>query len=52
MFGNFSKDFRVNNLKKTGLYEYRYGFSVGCYVTDADDILEIHKYLMKKHNMN
>ena len=49
--GNISKDFSVNNLKKTGLNGYAYNFSVDYDVIAVDDILEIHKYLMKKNNM-
>ena len=49
--GNISKDFSVNNLKKTGLNGYVYGFSVDYDAILVDDILDIHKYLMKKHDM-
>ena len=37
-------------MKKTGLYGYVYDFSVDCDSIDVADILDIHKYLMKKHN--
>ena len=33
--------------KKTGLYGYLYGFSADCDSGAVDDILDIHKYLMK-----
>ena len=36
-------------MKKTGFNGYVYGFSVD-YVTDVDDIKDIHKYLMKKND--
>ena len=35
-------------MKKTGFTGYVYDFSVDYDATDADDILGIHKYLMKK----
>ena len=38
-------------MKKTGLYGYVHDFSVDYNITDVDDILDIHKYLMKNHNM-
>ena len=47
--GNISKDFSVDNIKKTGLNGYVYDFSVNYDVISADDILDIHKYLMKKN---
>ena len=34
-------------MKKTGLYGYLYGFSADCDSGAVDDILDIHKYLMK-----
>ena len=49
--GNVLKYFLVDNMKKTGLYRYAYNFSVNYDSIDVDDILDIHKYLMKKHNM-
>ena len=44
---NISKDWSVDNVKKTGLNGYVYDFSVDYDATDVDDILDIHKYLMK-----
>ena len=35
-------------MKKTGFNGYIYHFSVDYDVTDVDDIVDIHKYLMKK----
>ena len=46
-----SKDFTVGNMKKTGLYGYVYDFSTDYNGTDVDDILDIHRYLMKKHGI-
>ena len=45
---NISKDWSVDNVKKTGLNGYVYDFSVDYDATDVDDIKHIHKYLMKK----
>ena len=46
-----SKDFSVDNMKKTGLNGYVYGFSVDYDDIAVDDILDIHKYLMKKNSI-
>ena len=46
--GNISKDWSVDNMKDTGLNGYVYDFSVDYDATDVDDIVDIHKYLMKK----
>ena len=35
-------------MKKTGFYGYVYDFSVDCDATGVVDIVDIHKYLMKK----
>ena len=48
---NFSKCFSVDNVKKTGLNGYVYDFSVDYNAIAVDDILDIHKYLMKKHDI-
>ena len=45
--GNISKDFTVNNMKKTGLKEVVNFFSVDFNSIDTYDILDIHKYLIK-----
>ena len=47
--GNISKDWSLN-MKKTGFNGYVYEFSVDYDATDVDDIVDIHKYLMKKNN--
>ena len=49
--GNISKDFSVVNMKKAGLNGYVYDFSVDYNAIAVDDILDIHKYLMKKNNI-
>ena len=46
--GNISKDFSVDNMRKTGLNGYVYDFSVDYDAIAVDDILDIHKYLMEK----
>ena len=38
-------------MKKTGLNGYVYDSTVDYDAIDFDDILDIHKYLVKKHNM-
>ena len=48
--GNISKDWSVDNMKRTGFTGYVYDFSVDYEATDVDDIKDIHKYLMKKNN--
>ena len=49
--GNISKDFSVDIIKKTGLNEYFYGFSFDYNAIAVADILDIHKYLMKKNEI-
>ena len=49
--GNISKDFSVDNMKKTGLNGYFYDFSVDYDAIAVDDKLEIHKYLMGKNGI-
>ena len=48
---HISKDWSVDNMKKTGLNCYVFSFSVDYDPIAVDDILDIHKYLMKKNNM-
>ena len=38
-------------MKKTGLNEYVYDFSVDYNTIAVNDTLDIHKYLMKKHDI-
>ena len=49
--GNISKDWSVDNMKKTEFNNYVYDFSVEDDAITVDDILGIHKYLMKKNNI-
>ena len=49
--GNISKDFSMDNMKKTGFYGYVYDFSVDYDVVTVNGILDIHKHLMKKHDI-
>ena len=49
--GNISKNFLVDNMKKTGLNGYVYDFSVDYDAIAVDDMLYIHKYLMEKNNI-
>ena len=49
--GSISKDWTVDNMKKTELNGYVYDFSADYDAVAVDDILEIHKNLMKKNKM-
>ena len=49
--GNISYDFLVTNMKKTGLYGNAYKISPDYGAISVDNILNIHKYLMKKHKI-
>ena len=49
--GNVSEEFSADNTKKTGLNGYVYDFSVDYDVIAVDDILDIHKYLMKNNGI-
>ena len=49
--GNISKDLSQDNMKKTGLKGYVYDFSTDYNAIAVSDILEIHKYLMKKNGI-
>ena len=46
-----SKDWSVDNVKRTGLKGYVYDFSVDYNAIAVSDILDIHKYLMKKNEL-
>ena len=48
--GNISKDWSVDDIKKTGLNRYVYDFSVDYNAAAVDDILNIHNYVMKKND--
>ena len=45
--GSISKDFTINNLKKTGLKGIVNSFSPDFNPNDTNNILDVHKYLMK-----
>ena len=49
--GNILKDWSVDNMKKNGLKEYVYDFSVDYNAVAVADTLDIHKYLMKKNEI-
>ena len=49
--GNISKDWTVDNMKKTGLNGYIYDFSVDYDAVASVDILDIHNYLLKKNDI-
>ena len=50
--GNISDDFSAANMKKkTGLVGSVFDFSVEYRAIAVDDILDIHKYLMKKNSI-
>ena len=49
--GNISKDWSVDNMKRTGFNGYVFYFSVDFDAIAVDDILDIHKYLRKNNNM-
>ena len=46
--GNFSKYFTINNIKKTRLIRVAKSFLVDFNPIDANNILDIHNWLMKK----
>ena len=46
---NISKDWLVDNMKRTGLNGYVYDFSVDYDAADVDDIKDIQRYLMKRN---
>ena len=50
---NISEDFPTNNMKKkTGLNGCVYDLSVDCQVFDICNITNIHRCLLKKHDIN
>ena len=48
---NISKDWSVDNMKRTGVNGYVYDFSVDYDAIAVDDLLDIHKYLLKKNDI-
>ena len=49
--GNISKDWSVDNTKKTGFTGYVYDFNADYNAIAVDDIKDIHKYLMVKNDI-
>ena len=49
--GNVSKYFSADNMKKTRLIGFAYEFSVDYDPIAIDEMLDIHKYLMKKNGI-
>ena len=49
--GKTLKSFAFDNEKKTGLSEYVYDFFVDYNTIYINDIVDIHKYLIKKYNI-
>ena len=49
--GNISKGWTVDNMKKTELNGCVYDFSAVYDAIPLDDILDIHKYLIKKNGI-
>ena len=49
--GSISKDWSVGNMKRTRFNCYVNDFSVDYDAIAVDDILDTHKYLMKKNKM-
>ena len=49
--GNISKDWTSHNMKKTVFNGYIYDFSTDYKAIATSDILDFHKYLMKKNNI-
>ena len=49
--GNISNYWSVDDMKKTSLKGYVYGFSVDYDVIEVSNILDIRKYLMEKNSI-
>ena len=49
--GNVSVDFSTNNMIKAGLDGTVLDFFVDYDIIDTNNIISIHKYLMKKHDI-
>ena len=49
--GNISKDWSVDNMKRTGFTSYIYDFNVDYTSITVADIKGIHKYLMEKNDI-
>ena len=51
MFRKYFKDSAVKHIKNTGLNGCVYKFFIDSNVIDNSNIINIHKCLMKKHNI-
>ena len=51
MSRNISKEFSVDNMKRTGLNGYVSDFSVDYDAIAVDDITDIRKYLLEKNGI-
>ena len=55
VLGNISKDWLVDNMKKTGIYAYAYEYSVDYQSLYASNISKtisvLHKYLIAKYKI-
>ena len=49
--GKISKDWSVDNIRRTGFTGYVYDFSADYVAVAVDDIKDIHKCLMKNNNI-
>ena len=49
--GNISKDWSIDNMKRTGFTGYVYDFGVDYDSISVDDIKDISNYLMKKNDL-
>ena len=49
--GNISKDWSVDNMRRTSFNGYVYDFRVDYVAIAVGDIKDIHKYLMKKNDI-
>ena len=50
-YGNISKDWSTDKMKKTGLTRHVYDFSADYNAVTIDNIKDIHNYLMKKKDI-
>lgn len=46
-----SKDLSIDNMREAELNGYVHDFFVDYFSIDINDIVEIHKYLMKRHDI-
>ena len=49
--GNISKNWSIDNMKKTGFTGYVYDFIVDYNAIAVNDVRDIRKYLMQKNNI-